>query len=167
MIPVQLRYSDMVAIVGAALAQSGLRAHRLELEITESMLLEANADSVHILKELKKIGVHLALDDFGTGYSSLSFLRNMPFNKIKIDRSFVQDLPNDKGCLAIIHAVISLGTSLGMTITAEGVETQEQLACLRREGCELLQGYLFSAAMPGDQLRGLMHFHDQAAGQAA
>ncbi len=113
------------------------------------------------------MGVCLALDDFGTGYSSLSYLRNMPFDKIKIDRSFVQDLPNDKGCLAIIRAVIGLGGSLGMTITAEGVETHEQLACMRREGCDLLQGYLFSAAKPEDQLQELMNFGGRAAWQAA
>jgi diguanylate cyclase (GGDEF)-like protein/PAS domain S-box-containing protein len=166
--PIQLRYSDLCAIVAKALADSGLAARRLELEITESMLLEANVKLVKVLRRLQKMGVRLALDDFGTGYSSLSYLRNMPFNKIKIDRSFVQDLPNDKGGLAIIRAVIGLGASLDMEITGEGVETLEQLACLRREGCELLQGYLFSAAKPEDQLCELMNFGARlAAGQAA
>jgi EAL domain-containing protein (putative c-di-GMP-specific phosphodiesterase class I) len=165
--PIQLRYSDLCAIVTSALSDSGLAARRLELEITESVLFEANSVSVNVLKLLQKMGVRLALDDFGTGYSSLSYLRKMSFNKIKIDRSFVQDLPNDKGCLAIIRAVIGLGGSLDMTITAEGVENHEQLACLRREGCELLQGYLFSAAKPEDQLLGLMNFGGKAAGQAA
>ncbi|WP_158816949.1 bifunctional diguanylate cyclase/phosphodiesterase [Methylocapsa sp. S129] len=166
--PIQLRYSDLCAIVASALEDSGLAARRLELEITESMLLEANVEAVNVLKQLQKMGVCLALDDFGTGYSSLSYLRNMPFNKIKIDRSFVKDLPNDKGCLAIIRAVIGLGGSLGMTITAEGIETREQLACMRREGCDLLQGYLFSAARPQDQLQELMNFGARAAaGQAA
>jgi diguanylate cyclase (GGDEF)-like protein/PAS domain S-box-containing protein len=166
--PIQLRYSDLCAIVASALDDSGLAARRLELEITESMLLEANAKLVNVLKQLQKMGVCLALDDFGTGYSSLSYLRNMPFDKIKIDKSFVQDLPNDNGCLAIIRAVIGLGGSLGMTITAEGVETREQLSCMRREGCELLQGYLFSAARPEDQLQELMNFGARAAaGQAA
>ena len=165
--PIQLRYSDLCAIVASALGDSGLAARRLELEITESMLLEANVKSVNVLKQLQKMGVCLALDDFGTGYSSLSYLRNMPFDKIKIDRSFVQDLPNDKGCLAIIRAVIGLGGSLGMTITAEGVETREQLACMRREGCDLLQGYLFSAARPEDQLQELMNFGARKAAEQA
>jgi diguanylate cyclase (GGDEF)-like protein/PAS domain S-box-containing protein len=166
--PIQLRYSDLCAIVASALADSGLAAHRLELEITESMLLEANVKLVKVLRRLQKMGVRLALDDFGTGYSSLSYLRNMPFNKIKIDRSFVKGLPNDKGGLAIIRAVIGLGGSLDMEITAEGVETLDQLACLRREGCELLQGFLFSAAKPEDQLCDLINFGARlAAGQAA
>ena len=166
--PIQLRYSDLCSIVAGALADSGLPAHRLELEITESMLLEANVKLVKVLRRLQKMGVRLALDDFGTGYSSLSYLRNMPFNKIKIDRSFVKGLPNDKGGLAIIRAVIGLGGSLDMEITAEGVESVEQLACLRREGCELVQGFLFSVAKPEDQLCDLMNFGAQlAAGQAA
>jgi diguanylate cyclase (GGDEF)-like protein/PAS domain S-box-containing protein len=166
--PIQLRYSDLCAIVDSALADSGLAAHRLELEITESMLLEANVKLVKVLRRLQKMGVRLALDDFGTGYSSLSYLRNMPFNKIKIDRSFVQGLPNDKGALAIVRAVIGLGGSLDMEITAEGVETHEQLASLRREGCELVQGYLFSAAKPDGQLAELMSFGGKTvAGQAA
>jgi diguanylate cyclase (GGDEF)-like protein/PAS domain S-box-containing protein len=165
--PIQLRYSDLCAIVASALRNSGLAARRLELEITESVLLEASSVSVSVLKLLQKMGVRLALDDFGTGYSSLSYLRKVSFNKIKIDRSFVQDLPNDNGCLAIIRAVVGLGDSLDMTITAEGVETREQLACLRREGCELLQGYLFSAAKPDDQLLELMNFNGKAAEQAA
>jgi diguanylate cyclase (GGDEF)-like protein/PAS domain S-box-containing protein len=165
--PIQLRYSDLCAIVAGALGDSGLAARRLELEITESMLLEADVKSVNVLKQLQEMGVCLALDDFGTGYSSLSYLRNMPFDKIKIDKSFVQDLPNDKGCLAIIRAVIGLGESLGMTITAEGVETREQLACMRREGCDLLQGYLFSAARPEDQLQELMNFGARNAAEQA
>jgi EAL domain-containing protein (putative c-di-GMP-specific phosphodiesterase class I) len=165
--PIQLRYSDLRGIVASALEDSGLAAHRLELEITESMLLESNFKLIKVLRRLQKMGVRLALDDFGTGYSSLSYLRNMPFDKIKIDRSFVQGLPHDKGGLAIIRAVIGLGGSLGMTITAEGVETGEQLACLRREGCELLQGFLFSAAKPEDELVALMDFGGKATGQAA
>jgi diguanylate cyclase (GGDEF)-like protein/PAS domain S-box-containing protein len=165
--PIQLRYSDLCAIVRDALDESGLAAGRLELEITESALLEADAKSVNFLRQLREMGVCLALDDFGTGYSSLSYLRNIPFNRIKIDRSFVQDLPKDKGCLAIIRAVIGLGASLGMQITAEGVETPEQLACLRREGCAMLQGYLFSPAKPEDETPDLMSFGERAAGQAA
>jgi diguanylate cyclase (GGDEF)-like protein/PAS domain S-box-containing protein len=165
--PIQLRHSDLCAIVSGALADSGLAAGRLELEITESALLEADANAINILTQLRNMGVCLALDDFGTGYSSLSYLRNIPFNKIKIDRSFVQDLPNDKGCLAIIRAVIGLGGSLDMAITAEGVETADQLACMRREGCDLLQGFLFSPARPADQLQGLMNFATRAAERAA
>ena len=112
----------------SALAQSGLPAQRLELEITESVLLADNASTLEILHQLRILGVRIAMDDFGTGYSSLSYLQSFPFDKIKIDRSFVHNLASNKNSTAIIRAVTALGNSLGMTTTGEGVETQEELS---------------------------------------
>ena len=159
--PVQLRYSDVVKIIEGALADSGLAACRLEVEITETTLLDGNPKSIVALERLLQMGVRLALDDFGTGYSSMSYLLRMRFDKIKIDRSFVRNLPSDPGCLAIVRSVIGLGRSFGMKITAEGVETPEQLVCLRAEGCEFLQGYIFSGARSEDQLAGLLQFRER------
>jgi diguanylate cyclase (GGDEF)-like protein/PAS domain S-box-containing protein len=146
--PVQFRNPDLVPGVKAALQQSGLPAHRLELEITESVLLQ-NSDSTRaMLLELRELGVKISLDDFGTGYSSLSYLRSFPFDKIKIDRSFVNELTSSNDSLAIIRAVTGLGKSLGIVTTAEGVETGEQLEMLSREGCTQAQGYLISKPRP-------------------
>jgi len=146
--PVQFRNPDLVPSVKAALQQSGLPAHRLELEITESVLLQ-NSDSTRaMLLELRELGVKISLDDFGTGYSSLSYLRSFPFDKIKIDRSFVNELTSSNDSLAIIRAVTGLGKSLGIVTTAEGVETGEQLEMLSREGCTQAQGYLISKPRP-------------------
>ena len=144
----QFRNLDLVASVKAALKQSGLPAHRLELEITESVLLQ-NSDSTRaMLLEIRELGVKISLDDFGTGYSSLSYLRSFPFDKIKIDRSFVSELDTREDSLAIIRAVTGLGRSLGITTTAEGVETDAQLDVLTREGCTQVQGYLISKPRP-------------------
>jgi len=145
--PVQFRSRQLVASVVQALAASGLPASRLELEITESVLLENNAGNLALLHQLRALGVRISMDDFGTGYSSLSYLRSFPFDKIKIDQSFVRDLPDQKDAMAIIRAVTSIGASLGMTTTAEGVETQAQLDELRRQGCDQIQGYLISRPM--------------------
>jgi EAL domain-containing protein (putative c-di-GMP-specific phosphodiesterase class I) len=135
--------------VFAALASSGLSAGRLELEITESVLLHDNAATVATLHQLRSLGVRIAMDDFGTGYSSLSYLRSFPFDKIKIDRCFVKDLSDDDGgSLAILRAVSNLGLSLGMATTAEGVETQEQVDKVRAEGCTEMQGFFFSPPRP-------------------
>ena len=137
--PVQFRCRELVATVADALAQAGLAPHRLELEITESVLLQ-DSDA------------NLAMDDFGTGYSSLCYLRRFPFDKVKIDRSFVSDLPDGSGSGAIVHAIIGLGQSLGITITAEGVETRPQRDHLRGEGCDQAQGYLFSVPVPAGEV---------------
>ena len=147
--PAQFKSPNLVQMVFAALASSGLSAGRLELEITESVLLHDNAATVATLHQLRSLGVRIAMDDFGTGYSSLSYLRSFPFDKIKIDRCFVKDLADeDGGSLAILRAVSNLGSSLGMATTAEGVETQEQVDTVRAEGCTEMQGYFFSPPRP-------------------
>ncbi|UHC17373.1 EAL domain-containing protein [Methylobacterium currus] len=142
--PVQFRSADIDATVIAALREANLDPHRLELEITEGVLLQDNPSTLAILHRLKGIGVRIAMDDFGTGYSSLGYLRAFPFDKIKIDRAFVADLSVRTDALAIVRAVTTLADSLGMTTTAEGVETEEQLAQLRAAGCTEVQGYLVS-----------------------
>jgi diguanylate cyclase (GGDEF)-like protein/PAS domain S-box-containing protein len=146
--PVQFRSAGLLASVKAALEDSGLPASRLELEITESVLLQNSETTREMLLELRGLGVKISLDDFGTGYSSLSYLRSFPFDKIKIDRSFVSELGTSKDSLAIIRAVTGLGRSLGMVTTAEGVETGDQLELLSREGCTQAQGYLISKPRP-------------------
>jgi diguanylate cyclase (GGDEF)-like protein/PAS domain S-box-containing protein len=146
--PVQFRNPNLVPSVKAALAETGLPAHRLELEITESVLLQNSAATLAVLHELRAFGVRISLDDFGTGYSSLSYLRSFPFDKIKIDRSFVTDLATREDSMAIVRAVTGLGKSLGIVTTAEGVETDAQFDLLRREGCTQAQGYLFSRPRP-------------------
>src|SRR5699024_144568 len=127
---------------------TGLEPARLELEITETLLLDKGGQVLATLHALRALGVHISMDDFGTGYSSLSYLRSFPFDKIKIDRSFVQDMGANADARAIVKAVISLGASLGITITAEGVENQSDLSRLKAEGCDEGQGYLFSKAVP-------------------
>jgi diguanylate cyclase (GGDEF)-like protein/PAS domain S-box-containing protein len=141
----QFKSSDLVQIVTDSLTESGLLAQRLELEITESVLLADGAATLATLHALRDLGVRISMDDFGTGYSSLSYLRSFPFDKIKIDKSFVKDLSDSNDSGAIVRAIISLGRSLGMRTAAEGVETREQLTWLRREGCDEVQGYFFSA----------------------
>jgi len=143
--PVQFKNQPLAQLVISALAASGLPSQRLELEITESALLQSSSTTMHMLHQLRDLGVRIAMDDFGTGYSSLKYLRSFPFDKIKIDRSFVKDLANEDGALAIVQAIISLANSLNMTTTAEGVETEQQLERLRAVGCVEMQGYLFSA----------------------
>ena len=138
--------------VRAALAASGLPPARLELEITESVLLENDRATLDTLRELRALGVRIAMDDFGTGYSSLGYLQRFPFDKIKIDRMFVREMAQDANCMAIVRAVVSLGATLGVTITAEGVETPEQLALLRDIGCEEAQGFLLGRPRPGTEV---------------
>jgi diguanylate cyclase (GGDEF)-like protein len=146
--PAQFKTGVVTQSVINALARSGLSPTRLELEITESVLLFNNEATLNTLHQLRTLGVRISMDDFGTGYSSLSYLRSFPFDKIKIDRSFVHDLASSEDSMAIVRAVAGLGASLGMTTTGEGVETQEELDFLRREGCTEAQGYLFSPARP-------------------
>jgi diguanylate cyclase (GGDEF)-like protein len=146
--PVQFKNRGLVDQVKAALADTGLRPNRLELEITESVLLIDSKATLAILHQLRDMGVRLSMDDFGTGYSSLSYLLSFPFDKIKIDRSFVGDSSNTAGARAIVKAVVDLGQSLGMAITAEGVETAQHLALVRELGCTELQGFLFSKPLP-------------------
>jgi diguanylate cyclase (GGDEF)-like protein len=146
--PAQFRGGSLGLYVGAALAASRLRADRLELEITEGLLLRDTEATLATLHQLRDMGVRISMDDFGTGYSSLSYLRKFPFDKIKIDRSFVRDLSEAEGCVAIVQAVMDLGMGLGMSTTAEGVETVEQFEQLKRQGCVEAQGYLISPPRP-------------------
>jgi EAL domain-containing protein (putative c-di-GMP-specific phosphodiesterase class I) len=141
--PAQFKNPSLFDMVVSALDASGLSSSRLELEITESVLLQESDAALATLHRLREIGVRISLDDFGTGYSSLSYLRSFPFDKIKIDQSFVRELSQRADCAAIVRAIAALGESLGMTTTAEGVETFEQLKQLREMGCRELQGYLF------------------------
>jgi len=145
-----------VPSVVSALAISGLAACRLELEITESVLLQDGDVTLATLHKLRALGVRISMDDFGTGYSSLSYLRSFPFDKIKIDRSFVSELANRDDSMAIVRAVTGLGKSLCISTTAEGVETNEQLALLRLEGCTEVQGYLFSPPRPAEDVESML-----------
>lgn len=154
--PVQFRDPGLVATVREALALSGLAPQRLELEVTESVLLAESEANVATLHALRDLGVRIAMDDFGTGYCSLSYLQKFPFDKIKIDRSFVSRLGEDPHSTAIVRAVIGLGASLGIVTVAEGVETEAQFAHLREEGCGEVQGYLFGRPSPATAARALM-----------
>ena len=146
--PVQFRSPRLLPSIMAALTSSGLPAQRLELEITETVLMSDDSDTIGLLHRLRESGVRVSLDDFGTGYSSLGYLRQFPFDKMKIDRSFVQDLGNNTDTMAIVRALINLASNLGMTTTAEGVETREQLEWLRKECCTEIQGYIISRPVP-------------------
>jgi diguanylate cyclase (GGDEF)-like protein len=163
---VQFRSSALALTVASALAMSGLEADRLELEITESVLLQDDRSVLDLLHQIRGLGVRISMDDFGTGYSSLSYLRSFPFDKIKIDRSFVHELGKKDDCIAIIRAVTRLGNNLGMTTIAEGVETEEQLKILRAEGCTQVQGYLFSRPKPAAAIPTLIR-EIKAQGRAA
>ncbi|HEY4920949.1 MAG TPA: EAL domain-containing protein [Xanthobacteraceae bacterium] len=142
--PIQLINKGLVEVVTRALARSGLPASRLEFEITETVLMQNTTVTLAALHQLRALGIHFSMDDFGTGYSSLSYLRSFPFDKIKIDRSFVKDISGEKNSLAIIRGITSLAASLNMITTIEGVETAEQLDHVRPLGCAEIQGYLFS-----------------------
>jgi diguanylate cyclase (GGDEF)-like protein len=146
--PSQFKDKNLIDGVRDALTASGLEAERLELEITESVLLHDSQAILEILRQIKALGVKISMDDFGTGYSSLSYLRSFPFDKVKIDQSFVRDLPNDLNALAIVRAIVGLSVTFGMSVTAEGVETIAQAEQLEREKCNHLQGYLFSRPIP-------------------
>ena len=151
--PAQFKSRSVMQSVINALAVSGLEASRLELEITESVLLHDNEATLATLHQLRSFGIKISMDDFGTGYSSLSYLRSFPFDKIKIDRSFIKDISDKGDCAAIVKAVAGLGKGLGIATTAEGVETIEQLRQVRLEGCTEVQGYFFSAPQPAAALR--------------
>jgi diguanylate cyclase (GGDEF)-like protein len=146
--PVQFHYSDLPALVLSILVETGLPPHRLELEITEGVLMSDFARAIGILRRLKSIGVSIAMDDFGTGYSSLRYLQAFPFDKIKIDKSFVDELGQNMQSQAIIRAVIGLAHGLALPVLAEGVETTEQLNFLKRERCDEIQGYLIGRPQP-------------------
>jgi diguanylate cyclase (GGDEF)-like protein/PAS domain S-box-containing protein len=154
--PLQFRVGNLLSLVMDTLKQTGLAATRLELEITETLVLEKSSQVLATLHALRSLGVRISMDDFGTGYSSLSYLRSFPFDKIKIDQSFVRDLGSNRDAQAIVRSIISLGKGLGVTITAEGVETEAELSCLRNEGCHEGQGFLFSRARPDAEIVSLL-----------
>ncbi len=154
--PVQFAGPDLVGMVRGVLERTGLPAHRLELEITEQMLLDSGEATLAILRDLKALGLRVAMDDFGTGYSSLNYLRSFPFDRIKVDRSFVTGLGSGAQNAAIIRAVIDIARALGMRTTAEGVETADQQHVLSLLGCDEVQGYLFSRPVPAEEAQALI-----------
>jgi diguanylate cyclase (GGDEF)-like protein/PAS domain S-box-containing protein len=165
--PIQLVNNGLVETVTRALARSGLPASRLEFEITETVLMQNTTGTLATLHQLRALGIHFSMDDFGTGYSSLSYLRRFPFDKIKIDRSFVKDISGEKSSLAIIRGVTSLANSLDMIITVEGVETEEQLDHVRPLGCAEIQGYLLSPPKSLEEITRQFLPKDDAASSAA
>jgi len=152
----QFRQKDLAEEVSAALRDTGLAASDLELEITESSIMDNRAVAATVLTELERLGLRIAVDDFGTGYSSLSYLKSFPIHCLKIDRSFIRDIPGDENDTAIVRTIIALAGSLGLTVVAEGVETDAQLAYLRTHHCDQAQGYLFSRPLPPDECVKLM-----------
>ncbi|HMH60360.1 MAG TPA: EAL domain-containing protein [Bradyrhizobium sp.] len=152
---VQFRNAGLMQVIVGALANSGLDPTRLEIEITETVLLENKETTLDVLHQLRALGVRIAMDDFGTGYSSLTYLQCFPFDKIKIDRSFVKDIAENTGSLNIVRAVAALANGMGMTATAEGVETREQLDRITSEGCTEMQGFLFSQPLPAHEIERL------------
>jgi diguanylate cyclase (GGDEF)-like protein len=165
--PIQFRGHAFALKVAAALAASGLPAHRLELEITEAVLIRDDEAALAMLHQLRALGVRIALDDFGTGYSSLSYLQRFPFDKIKIDRCFIKDVAESDGSASIVQAVVNIAAARHMTTTAEGVETQAQLDMLRKLGCSEMQGYFFSPAKPAAEIVRLLRSRRDAVVAAA
>ena len=157
--PVQFSRGNVVESVIGALASSGLSPHRLEIEITENVLLEKSERNFETLMQLRGLGVKVAMDDFGTGYSSLSYLRRFRFDKIKIDQSFIQDISKNAESDAIVHAIANLGINFGIATTAEGVETADQLRHLVKEGCSEAQGWIFSKAITASEVPNLLNEH--------
>ena len=152
---VQFRNPGLMQVITGALAASGLDPSRLEIEITETVLLHNKEATLAVLHQLRNLGIRIAMDDFGTGYSSLTYLQSFPFDKIKIDRSFVKDITENSGSLNIVRAVAALANGMGMTATAEGVETKEQLDSIASEGCTEMQGFLFSKPLPAREIERL------------
>ena len=165
--PVQFKGQTLALRVAGALAAAGLSANRLELEITEAVLIRDDDTALAILHQLRAVGVRIALDDFGTGYSSLSYLQRFPFDKIKIDRCFVRDITEPGGSSSIVQAVVNIAVARNMTTTAEGVETEQQFDMLRTLGCTEMQGYLFSPAKPAAEIAGLLHARPERAAAVA
>ena len=165
--PSHFRVPGLVSCVVSALAQSGLAPHRLELEITEGVFITNFDTTLDTLRQLRALGVRIALDDFGTGYSSLSYLRAFPFDKVKIDQSFVRDVGTDSSARAVVRAIAALADALGMETLAEGVETETQYDALIIEGCSMIQGYLISRPVPGTEVAAVLARYDDQAGTSA
>ena len=151
---VQFEKGDLYGAVAGAIAASGLAVDRLELEVTESVLLRDHPKTHDLLHRLRSLGIKILLDDFGTAYGALSYLRSFPFDKLKIDRSFVRDFgtPNERDCAAIVQSIAELAKRLRMTTVAEGVETAGQLAMVTNAGCEEVQGFYFSRPVPAKEI---------------
>jgi diguanylate cyclase (GGDEF)-like protein len=160
--PIQFKSPHLVGMIRDSLTEAGLPARRLKLEITESALLRDTAATLEVLDQLQQLGLRISMDDFGTGYSSISYLRSFPFDTIKIDKSFVQDIGVKPDALAIVHTIVDLGRALGMSVIAEGVETQEQFTALQAERCTEVQGYLFSRPLPAKDIPALIERFDVA-----
>ena len=156
---VQFGSPSLVPAILSALAETGMDPRRLELEITESVLMKDHGTALDMLRKVRAAGVRVSMDDFGTGYSSLSYLRSFPFDKIKIDQSFVRGNPGDPSSVAIVRAIAALGKALGMTTTAEGVETEEQLARVTADGCTDVQGYLISRPLAPELIEEFLELH--------
>jgi predicted signal transduction protein with EAL and GGDEF domain len=154
--PAQIVRNDFVQLVTDVLLESGLAPGQLEIEVTESLFIQDSDTASTTLRRLKRLGLSVAIDDFGTGYSSLSTLRSFPFDRIKVDRSFVTDMVHNSDAAAIVNSVIGLGRAMGLRVVAEGVETQEQVAMLRLIGCHEMQGYLFGKPLPAESYEHVM-----------
>jgi EAL domain-containing protein (putative c-di-GMP-specific phosphodiesterase class I) len=166
--PIQVMNQNLVAVVVGALAAAGLPASRLEVEITESVLMQNSEATLATLHRLRELGVKISMDDFGTGYSSLSYLRSFPFDKIKIDRCFISGLATGDDSVAIVLAIAGLAKHLGIATTAEGVETKQQLQQVKALGCSEMQGFLFSAPRRNEEIRQLLRTRlDQEAASLA
>jgi EAL domain-containing protein (putative c-di-GMP-specific phosphodiesterase class I) len=152
----QFLHHNLAKSIEESVRRAHLRSNTLEFEITESVAMQNAEDSIGIMRQLKSLGLQLALDDFGTGYSSLSYLKRFPIDKLKIDKSFVSDIPDDANDLAIVTAIIAMAHALGLSVQAEGVETDAQAQFLAECGCEYAQGYLFGRALPADEFAGLI-----------
>jgi EAL domain-containing protein (putative c-di-GMP-specific phosphodiesterase class I) len=156
----QFRKSSLFEVVAETLADSGVAPRYFEIEVTESMMLQDEDEAVTTILRLKEFGIQVSLDDFGTGYSSLSYVRRLPLDKIKIDRSFINDLRHDGESGSIVSAIIAMAHSLGLIVVAEGVETEEQAQFLRSHGCDQFQGFLFSNPVPASAIPGLFESKD-------
>ena len=154
--PRQFAEESLLDDIKLALADSGLEASDLELEITESMVMNDPEQAVNTLRRLKDLGIRVAIDDFGTGYSSLAYLKRFPIDSVKVDRSFVEDIPQDVDSMAIAQAIIAMAHSLRLKVVAEGVESEAQVSFLRGEGCDEIQGHYFSAACAASEIPGIM-----------
>ncbi|MBX9593705.1 MAG: bifunctional diguanylate cyclase/phosphodiesterase [Roseomonas sp.] len=154
--PAQFRHGGLVGTIADALATTSLPGHLLELEVTESLLQRDGEETERLLRAIRGLGVSIAMDDFGTGWSSLAHLWRFPFSKLKIDRAFIRDLGHDPRLSAIVATIVGLGRILGMTVVAEGVETEEQARLLSQEGCDQVQGWLYGRAMPAEEARALI-----------
>ena len=159
--PRQFSDADLLDEVRAVLADTGLQPDLLELEVTESSVMHNVERALQVLGALKAMGVRLAIDDFGTGYSSLAQLKRFPIDTLKVDRSFIRELPADTEDKAIAEAIIAMGKTLSLTVVAEGVETPEQKAFLRERACDQMQGYYFSKPIPADAFAELLRTHKQ------